>query len=168
METTNKQDLSYWICYRSQYGREFRVRDWLLSEHYEVYLPLKRTDIRTRRKCRTEVSPLYPPYGFIRVVEGDVDIHPIKKQAKIVNIDGCPAKVTDYLINAIRRKEVNGIHIEKFEYEKGDKVRMDSGVWSGFEGEIVRLSKSEKAIIRILTSGKDVEVYLSDAQPIDA
>lgn len=158
----------YWICFRTDHGKEFKARELLQKEHMlQVYVPEKVTDIRTKRKCRTERSPLFPSYGFFWFIEGEIDIHPIKKNVRVINYSGEPAKIRDEVIMGIRNKEKNGIRMTKSEYEKGDKIRLGSGIFAGYEGEIQKLTKSEKAVIRILNGGKDVEVYLDDIKPID-
>lgn len=158
----------YWICCRSQYGQEFKKNDRLQGIGYETYLPIRKTETRTRRKVRTETSPFYPPYLFIRVIEGLTDIHPIKKEVKIVTLAGVPAKASDELINYIRSKEREGLHVVKFEYEQGDNIRLESGYFKDYEGKIIRISRGDKAIIKELTTGKEFEINLKDAKPIDA
>jgi len=161
--------LSYWICCRTRYGDEFKKRDRLESLGFETYLPIRKTDIRTRRKCRTEISPLYPPYLFVRVTEGveGTDIHPIKREAQIVIINGLPARVSEALISLIRHRESEAKQL-KSEYDIGDQIILNSGILKDYKGEIIKLSRTDRAIIREITTGKEFEVRLSDVRPITA
>lgn len=158
---------TYWICVRAKVGSEFKKRDRLNALNYTTYLPVKKTDIRTKRKQRTELSALFPPYFFVKIIEGLTDLRPIKREAQIVHISGMPAEASDTLIDIIRAKEQDGIHATKHAYEEGDQVRMETGYFAGYEGAIRKLNKRDKAIISILATGKEVEINLKDAQPLE-
>jgi transcription antitermination factor NusG len=157
--------LSYWICCRTRYGDEFKKRDRLESIGFETYLPVRKTDIRTKRKCRTEVSPLYPPYLFVRVIEGITDIHPVKREAQIITFNGKPAEVKEYVMSIIRHSEKKAEQL-KSEYSAGDLITLNSGILKDYKGIIMQLSRTDRAIIREITTGKEFEIKLQDVRPV--
>jgi len=159
--------ISYWICCRTRYGDEFKKRDRLESLGFETYLPIRKTDIRTRRKCRTEISPLYPPYLFVRMIEGITDIHPVKRETQVVIFNGEAAKLTEALMRLIRHSESEAKQL-KSEYDIGDQIILNNGILKDYKGEIIKLSRTDRAIIREITTGKEFEVRLSDVRPISA
>lgn len=160
---------SYWICVKTRHGEEFKRNQRLQEVGYATYLPIRKTDIRTKRKNRTEISPFFPAYFFVKMDEGldGTDIHPVKKEAMPVMFGGKIAKIRQIVIDDIVADEQGGIHLTKYQYEKGDPVEVKSGILKDYRAEIVRLTKQEKAIIRELTSGKEFEAKLTDVEPIE-
>jgi len=156
--------ISYWICCRTRYGDEFKKRDRLESLGFETYLPIRKTDFRTKRKCRTEVSPLYPPYLFVRVIEGITDIHPVKREAQIITFNGKTAEVKEYVMSIIRHSEKKAEQL-KSEYSAGDLITLNSGILKDYKGIIMQLSRTDRAIIMEITTGKQFEVKLTDIRP---
>jgi len=156
----------YWVCLQTVVGRELQSEQDLISLGYEVYLPRKLTDLRTRRKTRVIVEALYPSYMFLKVQDGinGTDLHPVKRVARIIQFGQDIAKASDALIEALKSLEDGGVHQSKHEYAEGDRVRFKSGALRHYEAVIQKVTNSERAILETLT-GTRIEAPLIDLEP---
>jgi len=160
---------SYWICLQTKSGKELQVESDLVASGYEVYLPRKRIDLRTKRTRKVIIEALYPCYLFCQIQHGITDIHPIKKTdnvMRLVQFGGQLATVSDALITGLKSLEdAQGVHEHKHEYAPGDPVRVKSGPFQQYEAVINSLSKHDRAIIELIDSNKTVEIRLINLEP---
>lgn len=161
--------MQYWICVQTKSGRELQVESDLVSAGYAVYLPRKRTDLRTRRNRKIIIEALYPCYLFVQMQDGITDIHPIKRTddvMRLVQFGGNLAKVSDTLINALKSLEDGqGVHESKHDFTAGDLVRVKTGPFKEYQAVIQSLGKHDRAVIELLQGNIKADVNLIDLEP---
>lgn len=159
--------MSYWILLQTVQGKELQAESDLSSAGYDVYLPRKRTDMRTRRNRKLIIEALYPSYLFIRFTEGVDDLRPVKKIVlRIVHFGDDIAKASDALIDQLRsREDSQGVHATKHRYEAGDSVLIQSGPLKDYAATIDSIGKHDRVVIHLLNTGKLIEVPTSDLRP---
>jgi transcription antitermination factor NusG len=161
---------TFWICIQTKSGKEFQVEHDLDVSGYEVYLPRKRIDLRTKRTRKVIVEALYPCYLFCQILPEVTDIHPIKQTdnvMRLVQFGGELAKVSDNTITALKScEDGQGVHEHKHEYAPGDPVRVKSGPFQQYEAVINSLSKHDRAIIELIDSNKPIEIRLINLEPV--
>lgn len=157
---------NYWILLQSVYGKELQAESDLVSNGYQVYLPRKRIDLRTKRNRKIIIEALYPSYLFLFVCEGETDLHPVKKIARIVHFGNDIARASDSLITLMKSSEdEQGVHQTKYEYARGDMVRVKSGPFMEYQAIIQSLGKHDRAVIELLQGNIKAEVSLIDLIP---
>jgi transcriptional antiterminator RfaH len=124
----------------------------LEESHIEVFLPLYKTIRKWSDRKKLVEKPLFSSYVFVKVntrqyysalkVEGVVKY--VCFENKAVPIPERQIDNLKLLINSNARIEVT---TEKF--EKGDAVEVVHGVLTGLTGELIRIKKKNKVVVRI-------------------
>jgi transcriptional antiterminator RfaH len=154
--------MSYWACVRVEPRREAVAQHFLKLAGYEVYIPYVREQ-RIRRSRRVEVvSPLFPAYGFVAIIQG---WHSARWSIGVAGIimDGVqPAKVPDSVIADIRNRERNGaVELPKPPGMKiGDRVRVTRGPFTGLGGLYVGMKPRERVEVLLAILGGQTHVML--------
>jgi transcriptional antiterminator RfaH len=154
--------MSYWACVRVEPRREAVAQHFLRLNGYEVYIPQIREQ-RLRRSRRVEVvSPLFPAYGFI-VIERQWHNARWTIGVSAIIMDGmAPARVSNEVIDAIRRREVRGaVELPKPPgLQRGDKVRIVRGALHGHLGLYVGMKPRERVEVLLAILGGQTHVML--------
>jgi transcriptional antiterminator RfaH len=154
--------MAYWACARLEPRREAVAEHFLKLAGYEVYLPRLRGE-RLRRNRRVEiVSPLFPAYGFVAIIQG---WHSARWSIGVAGIimDGVqPAKVPDSVIAEIRNRERNGaVELPKPPgLRAGDRVRVLGGPLVGFAGLYAGQAPHERVAVLLAVLGGQRRVVL--------
>lgn len=137
-----------WFVFYTQFNHEKKVHDELLKQGFHSYLPLLKTIKQwSDRKKKTE-TPLFPCYNFVFCEKHE--IHSIVKLngiIKAVTFAGEYARISQNELDIIKQIELhpNEVSILTTGYEKGKKVKIQSGCFAGMQGEIITVNnKSEK------------------------
>jgi transcriptional antiterminator RfaH len=152
----------YWACARLELRREAVAQHFLRLAGYEVYSP-RVCEQRLRRNRRVEVvSPLFPAYGFVAIIQG---WHSARWSIGVAGIimDGVqPAKVPDSVIADIRNRERKGaIELPKPPGMKvGDRVRVLGGPLVGFAGLYAGQAPHERVAVLLTVLGGQRRVVL--------
>jgi transcriptional antiterminator RfaH len=155
-------EVMYWACARLELRREAVAQHFLRLAGYEVYIPRVREQ-RLRRNRRVEVvSPLFPAYGFIAIIQG---WHSARWSIGVAGIimDGVqPAKVPDSVIAEIRNRERNGA-VELAQppgMKVGDRVRVLGGPLVRFTGLYAGQAPHERVAVLLMLLGGQTRVML--------
>jgi transcriptional antiterminator RfaH len=116
-----------WICVRLELQRERVAKHFLQLAGYAVYIPLVRERVIRRHRRIERVVPLFPAYGFVGLADtqGWYGARWSIGVAAILMGGDSPAAVPDTVLDAIRRREVNGaVELPKNGFKIGDQVRV--------------------------------------------
>jgi transcriptional antiterminator RfaH len=154
--------MAYWACARLEFKRETVAQHFLRLAGYEVYVPYMRERLVRRNRRVEVVSPLFPAYGFVAIIQG---WHSARWSIGVTAIimDGVqPAKVPDGVIAEIRNRERNGaIELPKPPGMKiGDRVRVLGGPLVGFAGLYAGQAPHERVAVLLAVLGGQRRVVL--------
>jgi transcriptional antiterminator RfaH len=154
--------MAYWACARLELRREAVAQHFLRLAGYEIYIPYVREQ-RLRRNRRVEVvSPLFPAYGFVAIIQG---WHSARWSIGVAGIimDGVqPARVPDSVIAEIRNRERNGaIELPKPPgLRAGDRVKILRGPFQGHLGLYAGMRPRERIDVLLQLLGAQTRVTL--------
>jgi transcriptional antiterminator RfaH len=157
--------MAYWACARLEFQREAVAARFLKLAGYQVYLP-KIREQRLRRSRRVEViAPLFPAYGFILVEQ---QWHTARWSIGVIALimDGVsPAKVSDQMIDEIRRREVRGaVELPQPPSMRiGERVRVTGGPFEGQLGLYAGMKPHERVEVLLALFGGQRRVTLPGA-----
>ncbi|MBO0711753.1 MAG: hypothetical protein J2P47_10800, partial [Acetobacteraceae bacterium] len=109
------------------------------------------------------LTPLFPGYCFTRIELQWHDVRRCPGVMRLVRIGGDePVHVPDQVIDAIRKRERNGVDPPKKRGIKtGDRVHIISGALSGRFGLYAGMASRERAMILLRLLGADRRVKLA-------
>lgn len=136
--------MSFWTVAQTHSQREKTATEHLARIGFETYYPqIKISAVVDRRKVQ-RVSPLFPAYVFVRVVDS---WYPIQSAIGVMRVlpnigDVGPAKIEDQVVRAIKQQEIRGFVQLPKQLQPGDKVRIVRGsfkdhiaVYDGMSGK---------------------------------
>jgi transcriptional antiterminator RfaH len=161
-----------WYCVQTKVKCELPVSMCLEMQGYETYCPLVWVD--KRRSIVRETECMFPRYIFVHLAPGEDNFRPILKAIGVVSMVRFglwPAVVPNSVIELLRSHEdAAGFHSAgKLDYEQGDKIRIKSGVFEGYEA-IVHAKKFDRIIVLFDLMGNEVraEVPRKQVEPLSA
>ncbi|MBN2486522.1 MAG: UpxY family transcription antiterminator [Bacteroidales bacterium] len=140
----------YAVYTRSRYERKVYCR--LLKENIECFMPTYKT-IRqwSDRKKRVEL-PLFTSYVFVCTREVDAYIISLTEGiVRFVSFEGRPAEIPLYQIENLKILSQAETEIEKTtqSFAPGQKVTVATGKLKGLIGELVRIGRKNRLLIRV-------------------
>lgn len=157
-----------WYPMRSTYGRELKVKECFDKIGIECYVPMTYKVVDTNGERHRQLVPAI--HNLIFVHSSENVIKQLKQNNPLFNslrfimkksISDKDNKDVDYLIvptnqmeNFIlatknHEEEVTYLNGEKAVCKQGQKVKVVDGMFSGVEGEIIRIHKNKRVVIRI-------------------
>ena len=162
---------STWFCLKAKPRQEaVAVQNLRAIGIGELVFPRLRRTRRGHDKNKVVVEPLFPGYLFARFdpLEFQATIRSTRGVLHLVSRAGRPVDVEQAVIdelNALGPEAILSILDE--ELKIGAKARVIRGIFTGSEGEIIRLATPEKRIallLSILGSDQPVELPLDDVE----
>jgi transcriptional antiterminator RfaH len=160
-----------WYALRSKPRKEDTVWQQLNSRGIESFYPRMRVHpVNPRSK---KVKPYFPGYIFVKIDLEDMGITTFRWMPHtlgLVSFGGEPAQVPENLIYALEKriKEINDAGGEVLEgLKSGDKIRIQAGPFSGFEGIFdYRLPGKERVrvLLKFLGDPRQVPLELDVSQ----
>ncbi|WP_275099262.1 transcription/translation regulatory transformer protein RfaH [Sedimenticola hydrogenitrophicus] len=144
-----------WHLIHTKPRQERTACEQLERQGYMTYLPL----IGQPSHPQNTITPLFPRYLFIRLTAGLDDWTPIRSTrgvSSLVRVGMNPAKISDQLIDAIRKRaDADGLHrLPLKNFCKGDRVRLVSGPFADYEAIFSEQRAENRAIILLNLIGK--------------
>jgi transcription antitermination factor NusG len=146
-----KEEEKWYACYTRPRAEKL-VYERLIENGVETFLPLQKTfRVWSDRKKLVE-KPLLPSYIFVKTRRKKFpDVFKIPGLVKFVNFEGQPASIPQREIDNLRllinSEEEIEVTTEKF--ERGDGVEVISGSLVGLTGELIKVGRRNRFIIRI-------------------
>jgi transcription antitermination factor NusG len=157
---------SAWYVMHSKPNKENFLCQQLAFHQLEYFYPFLRVDPVNPRSRK--IRPYFPGYLFVNLdLEGVLGIPSLQWMpgaSGLVSFDGIAAVVPDGLIVALKQRMADNtlIRREEHSFESGDRVRVLSGPFEGYEGIFdISLSGTERVRILIeLLRGRGLKVEL--------
>jgi transcription antitermination factor NusG len=155
--------MSFWSVVQTQAQREHIAAKFLKQAAFETYLP----KIVTMRGAREKVTPLFPGYLFVEIIDDRFwEVRWTTGVIRVLMLDDRPAKVSPMLMNAIRKREGDDglVRLPKpttRELQCGDNVRILRGSFEHRFGIYQGQSSVQRSRILLTLLGRQVPVLIS-------
>jgi transcriptional antiterminator RfaH len=141
-----------WYAIYTNPRAEKRVYQRLVEEGVETFLPLQKTyRIWSDRKKLIE-KPLIPSYLFVKTKAKKFHhVYRIPGIVKFVSFEGKPVSIPKKQIDNLRLL-VNSdadVELSSENFAQGDNVEVISGSLIGLTGELIKIGKKNRVVIRI-------------------
>ena len=160
-----------WFCIKSKPRQEgVAVRNLRALGEVEVVFPKLRRTRRGHEKNKIVIEPLFPGYVFLRFdpQEYHGSVRSTRGVLHLVSRNERPVEVDASVIEELRALGPDAtLSMLDEELKIGGKVRVIRGIFSGSEGEVVRLHSPQQRIavlLSLLGSEQSVEMPLDDVE----
>jgi transcriptional antiterminator RfaH len=155
-----------WIVVNTQTNREALAERNLLNQHYEVYQPLIRKQVRHARRVQHVLRPLFPGYLFVRFNPSETRWRPILSTPgvrSVVRTGDVPCLVAERLIADLKAREKDGVIARSASPRQiGEAVRVAHGPFDGLIGRIIELPENDRLVVLMHFLNRPVEVRISE------
>ena len=163
MEETpaHKKPERAWYAVYTNSRAEKRVSDRINEMGIETFLPLQKTLRQWSDRKKLIEKPLISSYVFVRAIPKEFfSIRTTDGVVKFIMIQGKPVPIPEAQITNLRilcgsDAEVT---LSSDVYAKGDKVEVIVGSLTGLRGELIRVGRKHKVVIRIIQPGMNLTV----------
>lgn len=159
----------HWYAAYTAARHEKRVAEQLARRSVEAYLPLYEAVHRWKDRRKKVQLPLFPGYLFIRMPLAErLKVLSLPGVVRLVGFNGQPTPLPDAEIEAMRLG-LRDLRAEPHPYLKvGQRVRVRSGSFEGWEGILVRKKESFRVVLSIdmIMRSIAVEVDSADVEPV--
>ena len=164
-----------WHILTTEPQREFAVASGLVGYRVTVYLPTYPVRVRAApnagKQFRIVDRQLFPGYLFAQMADGAAwkAMHRVSGIAGYLRGPEGPKLISDAGIDLVRQSEKAMLAASKIEREKpfkpGDHVRIDEdgNPWTGLNGVVERLDKSDRAVILLIAAHSAWPVSIATA-----
>lgn len=141
MNHAPKNDAAKWYVAQLKPNGFAKAVDNLTRQGFEIFMPMRRKTVRHARQMKDELRPVFPGYLFIRFGAERSDWRKVNSTfgvSQLVSFEkNLPAPVPDALIEGLRsRCDASHILQPLDDLQSGEKVKMQSGAFADFVGEI--------------------------------
>jgi transcriptional antiterminator NusG len=157
--------------HRVKVALEERIRSFGMEERFgEILVPTEKVVELVRGERKTSARKFYPGYILVRMDMNDETWHLVKSTPKVTGFLGRadkPLPISDEEVQKIIDQMIAGTlkPKPKFEFEKGDEVRVIDGPFTNFHGTVDEVNM-DKGKVRVLISifGRSTPVELEFVQ----
>ena len=140
MSSVQQDDARWYVAQVKPNGFK-RAEANLKKQGFETFMPLRRKTMRHARQMREVLQPVFPGYIFTRFGAARSDWRKINSTfgvSKLISFEvGRPAPVPDALMAGLRaRCDIEHVLQPLDDMQAGEQVRMLSGAFADFVGEI--------------------------------
>ena len=159
----SEQDSKKWIAVYTRPRHEKTVEKEFQKKGFEVYLPILKERQKWSDRKKWVEFPLFRSYIFVRTkIKNSLFVLQTLGVVKVVKFSGEVAVVHDESIEAIRLMIEGGYNPEPLNYFiKGDPVEVKDGPLKGLVGEVIRLDKDDRLLIRVDAIQHSVSVQIN-------
>ena len=110
-------------------------------------------------------TKLFPSYVFVKMTMNDESWHVVRNITGVTGFVGPgsePTPLTD--------EEVEFAQVERrkeFKFKLGDKVKVVSGIFEGYEGTLQEISEDEKSLVVLANTGKRDIPIMVETKDVD-
>jgi len=161
----NKQKRCWYLAYTKPQN-EFKAKENLLRQGYQVYLPVVQHNRRRNGKNIKCAEAFFSRYLFVYLDKEADNWAPIRSTigiANMVRFGGMPAVVPDVLIENLKQNENElGLQITRHkEFKAGDSVQIIDGVFEGYQAVYQNMKSAERVSVLLDIVGTNTHVTLS-------
>lgn len=150
-----------WYAVYTHSRAEKRVNERLTEYGIETFLPLQKTLRQWSDRKKLVEKPLISSYVFVKVTPKEFfTVRTTDGVVKFIMIQGKPVDIPEIQITNLRilcGSDVE-VAVSSDVYAKGDMVEVIYGSLTGLRGELIRVGKKHKVVIRIIQPGMNLTV----------
>ena len=127
----------------------------------ETFLPLQKTLRQWSDRKKLVEKPLISSYVFVKIIPREYfTVRKIDGVVKFIMLQGKPVPIPEVQITNLRILCGSDAEVEVSTdvYEKGDQVEVTVGSLAGLHGELIRVGRKHKVVIRIIQPGMNLTV----------
>ena len=148
-----------WYLVYSKPRQEQVAKENLERQGYHTYLPLLKVPRRRLGRRVVRVEPMFPRYLFIKLDTVKDNWAPIRSTVgvqKMVRFGVEPTPVPAGLVSSLRaREDAQGVqNIPLHTYETGQRVRIEEGPFTGYEGIFIAKTGEERVLVLLDVVGR--------------
>jgi transcription antitermination factor NusG len=150
--SVKKQVVPKWYAIYTHPRAEKLVHSRLIEIDIESYLPMQKTYRQWSDRKKLVEKPLLSSYVFVKVIPAHFPkVYKTIGVVKFVSFEGQPVPIPQKQIDNLRLLIDSNADIEvtSDKLEKGDNVEVITGSLIGLTGELVKIGRRKKMIIRI-------------------
>ena len=141
-----------WYAIYTNPRAEKLVRDRLVDEGVEVFLPLQKTYRQWSDRKKLIEKPLLSSYVFVKVKPVSFPkVYQTQGVVRFVSFEGKPASIPQNQIDNLRLL-INSnaeVEISSEKFDRGDNVEVISGSLVGLTGELIKIGTHNRVVVRI-------------------
>ena len=147
----SEQDSKKWLAVYTRPRHEKAVEKEFQKKGFEVYLPMLKERRKWSDRKKWVEFPLFRSYIFVRTeIKNALFVLQTLGVVKVVKFGGEVAVIQDESIEAIKLMIEGGYNPEPLNYFiKGDPAEVKAGPLKGLVGEVIRLDKNDRLLIRV-------------------
>ena len=145
------QDSKKWLAVYTKPQHEKAVEKEFQKKGFEAYLPILKERRKWSDRKKWVEFPLFRSYIFVRIeIKNALFVLQTLGVVKVVKFGGEVAVVQNKNIEAIKLIIEGGYNPEPLNYFiKGDPVEVKDGPLKGLVGEVIRLDKNDRLVLRV-------------------
>ena len=176
MSNINEMNLGpRWYVAHTYTGYENKVKDSIekIVENrglghliYDVKIPVEvTTEVNDKGEEKVIETKLLPSYVLIKMTMTDESWHVVRNITGVTGFVGPgsePTPLTD--------EEVEFAQVERrkeFKFKLGDKVKVVSGIFEGYEGVLQEISEDEKSLVVLANTGRRDIPIMVETKDVD-
>jgi transcriptional antiterminator RfaH len=141
----------------------------LNRQGFQSFMPLRRKTVRHARQIGETLKPVFPGYLFIRFGERQSDWRKVNSTigvSKLISFSqNLPAPVPQELIDSLRlRCDQKNVLLPLTDLATGDRVKILSGAFSEFNGQIETLLPGDCARLLLQFMGQTTRVDIAKTE----
>lgn len=141
----------------------------LNRQGFQSFMPLRRKTVRHARQIGETLKPVFPGYLFIRFGERQSDWRKVNSTigvSKLISFSqNLPAPVSQELIDSLRlRCDQKNVLLPLTDLATGDRVKILSGAFSEFNGQIETLLPGDCARLLLQFMGQTTRVDIAKTE----
>lgn len=160
----DKKPERHWYAVYTHSRAEKRVNERLLEAGVEAFLPMQKTLRQWSDRKKLIERPVISSYIFVRVKPKEfLTVRKTEGVVKIISMDNKPVVIPEGQITNLRILCGSDADITVTDrvFLKGDMVEVVYGTLTGLRGELIRVGRKHKVVIRILEPGMNLTVDIN-------
>lgn len=156
-----KKPQKAWYAVYTNSRAEKRVSDRINELGIETFLPLQKTLRQWSDRKKVIEKPLISSYVFVKIFPREYfAVRKIEGVVKFIMIERKPIPIPEEQITNLRILCGSDVEVEMSNnvYAKGDLVEVVVGSLTGLRGELIRVGRKHKVVIRIIQPGMNLTV----------
>ena len=156
-----KKPQKAWYAVYTNSRAEKRVSDRLEELGIETFLPLQKTLRQWSDRKKLVEKPLISSYVFVKIFARDYfTVRRIDGVVKFITIERKPVPIPEAQITNLRILcgSDSEVLMSNNVYAQGDQVEVVIGSLTGLRGELIRVGRKHKVVIRIVQPGMNLTV----------
>ncbi|MEZ5045872.1 MAG: UpxY family transcription antiterminator [Chitinophagaceae bacterium] len=154
----------FWYAVKTASRAEKKVADRIGQEGLEVFLPMQEVIKQWSDRKKKIKVPLISGFVFVHITESEIaKLHAIQGVVGVLRYLNKPAIILPYEISNLKILINEKVELENCtitEWLKGDSIYIESGVFAGLKGKIIKQLEQVYIIVKLSGVGFHFQVKL--------